>query len=108
MTKERIEQTLKELGIPFKYHHFTQKEMEDIALPAAVWNIAGTVNFFADGKTYKRITKLEIELYMDEKDWELEKRLEEILNECGIAWQQTFSGWLESERIWESLYEMEV
>lgn len=108
MTKEQIEQMLKELGIPFKYHHFTQKEMEDISLPIAVWNVPGTDNFFADGKTYKRITKLDIELYTDEKDWKLEKELEEILGNYGIAWQQTFSDWLESEQMWESLYEMEV
>ena len=27
MTKDQIEQMLGEMGIPFRYHHFTQKEM---------------------------------------------------------------------------------
>ena len=40
--------------------------------------------------------------------WELEKKLEEVLDKYGIAWEQTASEWLESEKMWESLYEMEV
>ena len=36
MTKDQIEQMLGEMGIPFRYHHFTQKEMQDIPLPIAV------------------------------------------------------------------------
>ena len=85
MTKDQIEQMLGEMGIPFRYHHFTQ-----------------------NGKTYKKITQLDIELYTDDKDWELEKKLEEVLDKYGIAWEQTASEWLESEKMWESLYEMEV
>jgi hypothetical protein len=108
MTKDQIEQMLGEMGIPFRYHHFTQKEMQDIPLPIVVWITPGTDNFFADGKTYKKITKLDIELYTDDKDWELEKKLEEILDKHDIAWEQTASEWLESEKMWESLYEMEV
>ena len=37
MTKDQIEQMLGEMGIPFRYHHFTQKEMQDIPLPIVVW-----------------------------------------------------------------------
>ena len=59
MTKDQIEQMLGEMGIPFRYHHFTQKEMQDIPLPIVVWLTPGTDNFFADGKTYKKITKKE-------------------------------------------------
>lgn len=108
MTRPEIEAMLGELGIPYQYNHFTQREMEDIALPIAVWNIPGSSNFFADGKVYQKITKLDIELYSDVKDWELEKRIEEILDKNGISWEQTASEWLESENMWESLYEMEV
>lgn len=46
MTKDQIEQMLGEMGIPFRYHHFTQKEMQDIPLPIAVWLTPGTDNFF--------------------------------------------------------------
>lgn len=108
MTPEQIEEILKEMGIPFKYHHFTQKEMQDVSLPILVWIVPGTDNFFADGKTYHKIKELDIELYTDEKDWALEEKLEGILDKYGIPWQQTASEWLDTEKMWESLYEMEV
>lgn len=108
MTPTDVEKMLGELGIPYRYNHFTQREMEDVELPIAVWNVPGTNNFFADGKVYKKISRLDIELYTDEKDWNMEEKLEEILNKNGITWQQTASEWLESENMWESLYEMEV
>ena len=108
MTWEQIEKMLEEMGIPFKYHHFTQKEMEDVSLPILVWIVPGTDNFFADGQTYHKIKELDIELYTDEKNWALEEKLEGILDKYGIPWQQTASEWLETEKMWESLYEMEV
>lgn len=108
MTKEQIEEMLQEIGIPFRYHHFTQKEMEEIPLPIIVWNVPGTSNFFADGMAYKEIRKLDIELYADEKDWGTEEKLEGILNAHEIAWEQAASEFLQSEEMWESLYEMEV
>lgn len=108
MTPEQIERMLTEMEVPFRYHHFTQKEMEDIPLPIMVWIVPETDNFFADGQTYHKIKELDIELYTDHKDWALEEKLEAILDKNGIAWQQTASEWLESEKMWESLYEMEV
>lgn len=108
MTQEQIEKMLEEMEVPFRYHHFTQKEMENILLPIMVWHIPGTDNFFADGQAYHKIRKLDIELYTDNKDWELEEKLENILTQHGIAWEQTASEWLQTENMWESLYEMEV
>lgn len=108
MNKEQIEKMLEEIGVPFRYHHFTQKEMKDMSLPIIVWNIPGTDNFFADGQVFKKIKKLDIELYSDDKDWELEEKLESVLDKHGIAWEQTAAEWLRSESMWESLYEMEV
>ena len=108
MKTEEIEQMLTELGVPFRYHHFTQKEMEDIPLPIVVWIVPETDNFYADGQAYYKTKELDIELYTDNKDWELEKKLEGILDKYGIPWKQTASEWIQSEKMWESLYEMEV
>ncbi len=109
MNKTEIEKMLGEMGIPVGYHHFTQKEMQEMSLPFIVWNVPGTENYFADGKTYHKIKKLDIELYTDRKDWDLEQKLEQILDDHGIAWEQTASDWLpDPDSMWESLYEMEV
>lgn len=106
MSPEEITEMLDEMGLKYRYHHFTTREAVDP--PFMVWNVPGTDNFFADGVAYHTIRKLDIELYTDTKDWELEKKLEEILTRHGIAWQQTASLWISSESMWESLYEMEV
>lgn len=108
MTVTEIEKMLDEIGLPYRYHHFTQKEMKEVSLPILVWQTPGTSNFFADGQTYLKIKQLEIEIYTDEKDWVLEEKVERILSEHGIAWEQTASEYLQSESMWESLYEMEV
>ena len=57
---------------------------------------------------YQKIQKLDIELYTDQKDWDLEERLEHILDAHGIAWEKTASEWIQTESMWEALYEMEV
>lgn len=108
MTKEEIEGILSEIGVPFRYHHFSQREMQEIELPILVWNIPGTNNFFADGVVYQKINKIDFEIYADEKDWKLEKKVEDILNKHQIAWEQTASAYLETEKMYETLYEMEV
>ena len=59
MKPTEIEEMLKETGIPFRYHHFTQKEMKDIPLPIIVWNVPGTDNFYADGQVYSKIKNLD-------------------------------------------------
>lgn len=108
MTPEDIEKMLKGMEVPFRYHHFTQKEMENIPLPIMVWLVNGTDNFFADGRAYHKIKKLDIELYTEHKDWNLEEKLESILTQHGISWELKASEWLQTENMWESLYEMEV
>lgn len=107
--RTKIEKMLEDVGLPYRYHHFTQKEMQSMSLPFIVWNVPNSDNFFADGKVYKKIKELDIELYTEKKDWELEDRLEEILTKYGFAWQQTASDWLpDPDSMWETLYEMEV
>lgn len=108
MTKAEIEEMLREMDVPFRYDHFTQKEMQDIELPIIVWMMPGTDNFFADGQVYKKIQRVQIELYTDSKNWFLEEKLENILNNHGIAWQQVESTWLQTESMWGTFYEVEV
>lgn len=108
MTREQIEEMLEEVGVPFRYHHFTQKEMQDVELPIVVWTAPKTDNFYADGIVYVKIKELNIEVYADQKDWELEEKVEEVLTAHGIPWQQTASAYLDTEQMWETLYEMGV
>ena len=68
--------------------------------------IPGSNNFSADGKVYFKSNKVNIELYTDQKDFELEKQVEEILDKYGLFWQRD-EQYIKSENMYEVLYEVE-
>ena len=103
--KEQIEDMLGRLEIPFAYHHFEKENT--VNPPFICWLSPGTDNFSADGKVYQRFDELDIELYTDERDFELERNLEQLLDEQEFFWNKT-ELYTESENMFEILYEMEV
>ena len=105
MSAEQIKNMLSEVGLPYEYDHFTTHNWTEP--PFLVWRIPESDNFAADGITYVKIDVLNIELYSDIKDWDNEKKVEDILEKYGIAYRKTES-YLESEKMYEVLYEMEV
>lgn len=105
MKKEQIEKMLDETGIEYRYHHFETEEA--VAPPFICWLTPGSNNFAADGKVFFEVNKLDVELYTDSKDMELEEKIEDVLEEHGIFWKKT-EIWIESEAMYEVLYEMEV
>lgn len=93
------------LGIPLAYHHFA--EGESPAPPFLLYLSPGSDNFSADGRVYLKVTQLDVELYTDRKDPELEARLEAVLDAAGLFYNKTES-YIDSEKLYEVLYEMEV
>lgn len=105
MSIDEIKQMLDEMGIEYRYHHF---ETEDaIAPPFLIWILPESNNFMADGITYRGIQELDLELYTDNKNFVLEKTVENILNIHEIPWNKK-EIYIESENMYEVLYEMEV
>lgn len=105
MNQIEIERMLDKTKIPYRYHHFESEEA--IAPPFICWLIPGTNNFSADGTVYFKVKELDIELYTDGKDFLLEEKIETVLNEAGLFWKKTET-YIESENMYEVLYEMEV
>lgn len=105
MTKERIEEILAETGISFAYHHFTEENAVDP--PFIVYLNDESSNFYADGVVYAVISSINIELYTDEKDHKLEEKIENIFKEYNVAWEKE-EIYIESEQMYEILYQMEV
>ena len=64
-------------------------------------------NFAADGMVYFKVNRLNIELYTDLKDVELEETVEAMLDKHGIFYEKS-EVWIESENLYEVLYQMEV
>lgn len=103
MTYQELEQLLAPLGISFTFHHWEKPP----AMPYGVYFDDGTNNFAADGIAYVVFSHVNIELYVRQRDPDLEGRLQDILDEAGLYWDKTAS-WIESERYYQVAYEIEV
>ena len=105
MTYEEVMAMLSELNIPFAYDHFVEGESPEP--PFICFLFPGSDNFSADNVVYAAFEELHIELYTDEKDPELEARVEDVLTGHELFWQKT-EVWIESEKLYEVLYRMTV
>lgn len=105
MTHEEVMKMAEETGLPSAYDHFA--EGESPAPPFLVYLYPKADNFSADGIAYFKINLLNLELYTDVKDVELEERVEAVLDSHGIFYAKS-EVWIESEHLYEVLYEMEV
>ena len=105
MSYEEINEMMLEMVLPFAYHHFA--EGESPKPPFLIFLSPGENTFGADNLMYHSFKKLDIELYTDEKSPETEERVEEVLLRHNLYYTKT-EVWIESERLYEVLYEMEV
>ena len=102
---ESLTAIMEEIGLPFAYHHFAEGESPDP--PFITYLLPGSDNFPADGKVYFRITEVHIELYTDEKNPEVERQVEAVLDRHGIFYDKT-EVWIETEKLYEVLYSFEM
>ncbi|MCM1226020.1 MAG: hypothetical protein NC320_01170 [Clostridium sp.] len=105
MSYEEINEMMQEMGLPFAYHHFSERESPEP--PFLIFLSPGEHTFSADNLMYYSFKELDIELYTDEKSPETESEIEEILKRHHIFYNKT-EVWIESEKLYEVLYKMEV
>ncbi len=105
MTYDDITNMLKEAGLPLAYDHFAEGESPEP--PFLIFLFPGSDNMFADNGVYFKISQLNMELYTDKKDPELEEKLEDILTAHEISWEKS-EVWIESEKLYEVLYQTEI
>lgn len=105
MTYDDITNMLKEAGLPLAYDHFAEGESPDP--PFLIFLFPGSDNIFADNGVYFKISQLNMELYTDKKDPELEEKLEDILTAHEIPWEKS-EVWIDSEKMYEVLYQTEI
>lgn len=105
MTHEEVMAAMEEIGLSYAYHHFAEGESPDP--PFAVFLYPGSNNFSADGMVYYKSSRLNIEIYTDLKNPKLELTVEAVLDLHGIFYEKS-EVWIESENLYEVLYQMEV
>ncbi len=105
MSHGEVMEMVGEMGLPFAYHHFIEGGAPEP--PFLVFLYPKADNFAADGIAYFKINQLDIELYTDLKNPDLEEAIEAVLLKHGIFYGKT-EMWIESEKLYGVLYEMEV
>ena len=105
MTHGEVMAMVAEMGLPYAYHHFAEGESPEP--PFIVFLYPEADNFAADGIVYFKMNWLHIELYTDLKQPDLEESIEAVLLKHGIFYSKSET-WIESERMYEVLYGMEV
>jgi len=104
---DKVSQILKAIGLPFAYHHFSEKKPPSI--PYICYLLPNSDNFSADGRVYYKKNFVHIELYTDRKDILAEQKVETVLNGFDVFYEKS-QVWIESEKLYQTLYifEMEV
>ena len=102
---ELMEEIKAATGAEYSYDHFAEGESPDP--PFICFLYPGVQNFGADDVVYYAEKELDIELYTDYKDPDLEEQVETVLTEHEIYFDKS-EVWIESEQMYEVLYEMVV
>lgn len=105
MTYEEINKMMSKMGLPYAYHHFAEGESPES--PFLLFLSTGESTFSADNLMYFSAKSLAVELYTDEKSPETEEMIENVLTEHKIYFEKS-EVWIESEKLYEVIYEMEV
>lgn len=103
MELKELVKILEKLEIPIAYNHFSTVQKP----PYLVYKVTSTNNFIADNKVYQKIRKVDLELYTENKNEELEQKLETILCENEMAFEM-FETYIESEAVYQVIYEISI
>ena len=105
MTYQDVLDMLDETGLPSAYHHFAEGESPDP--PFLVFLFPESDNFGADNRVYQKADVLNIELYTDRKDPEIEADVEAVLSNHDLFYDKS-EVWIESEKMYEVLYQVRI
>lgn len=102
MTYQELQDLLETSGIQFAFNHWENPT----SMPYGVYFDDRTENFFADGIVYLVVRHFNIELYVRQRDPNLEARLETVLTDAKMSWDKDVT-YIDSERFYKISYEVE-
>lgn len=93
------------LGIPVAYRMFPVGDAPE--LPYIIFYKEGSDDFYADNINYHKIDDVSIELYTTNKDFELEAKMEKLLENIKLPYA-SYESYLDDEKMHEVLYEIQI
>lgn len=105
MTFKDVANMIKEIGLPYTYYSFPEEQAPN--LPYLIFYYPNNNDMSADNINYVPISQLNIELYSNNKNFDLEEQVEAVLTNYGFYYSKTES-YLNSEHMYEVLYETQI
>lgn len=105
MTVNEVKEMIESMGFPCTYDFFPIGQVPQP--PYIVFYYPNSSNVAADDHVYKRVDALNIELYTPVKSFSAEKAVEDVLEAHSIVWDKSET-YINSEHMYEVLYEMEI
>lgn len=105
MTYEQVSEMIASVGIPYAYYQFDEGTAEPTPFICFYFSDDNSVK--ADNVNYVKIQTLVIELYTDEKDFNLENRIEGVLDANELPYDHVES-YIDSEKMLMQTYTTEV
>lgn len=105
MTRKEVFDIIKQAEVPVAYYQFSEATAKDP--PFICYYYPQNNDFGADNTNYVRIDQLVVELYTDNKDFNLEEKLEGILKENEMYFDKT-EVYIDDEKMYMVTYTMEV
>lgn len=104
-----LKKILDATGYPVAYSHFALLPGNPVPkLPYICFIADGSANLMADNKVYHKINDLNIELYTARKDLAAEAKIEKVLDDFEIPYDSPIEGVIESENMYQKIYEMRL
>jgi len=105
MTYKQVSTMISEIGLPYAYNQFSDRT--DVEPPFICFLFTGSNDLMGDNVNYQKIRTLAIELYTDNKDFELEEAVESklIANEIPFIRQETY---LDGEKMFMVVYTTQI
>ena len=105
MTTQEIAAMVESIGLPFAYYEFPENTEQEP--PFVCFLLPQSEDVYADNENYVDKRILQIELYTDDKDYGLEKDVQNALKAHGLTYRRS-EDHIKSERMWQVTYETEV
>lgn len=106
MTYEELNTLIASFELPYAYNEFPENTQQ--APPFICFLLDNnSADLMADNSNYQAIRPLTIELYTDNKDFELEATIETGLKAAGLTFVRSET-YIEKERMYQITYESEV
>lgn len=104
MTIEEFVSMLKESGLPVTHYQWPVGKVPD--LPYLVYLIPQSAGEYADNQTWAEICEIDVELYSEQRNFQLEDQIKKIFNAHELPYTTEFN-YIESEQMFQTIFHLE-